>query len=134
MTVEIHVAVGVIIDERGRILIARRRDDLHQGGLWEFPGGKVEKGESVTEALTRELKEELGIAVGETEPLLDVGHDYGDRHVFLDVHRVLHWEGEPRGVEGQPLAWVLPSALDDFQLPEANVPIAERLQMEATRG
>lgn len=134
MTVEIHVAVGVIIDERGRILIARRRDDLHQGGLWEFPGGKVENGESVTEALTRELKEELGIAVGETEPLLDVGHDYGDRHVLLDVHRVLHWEGEPRGVEGQPLAWVLPLALDDFQFPEANVPIAERLQMEATRG
>ena len=134
MTVEIHVAVGVIIDGRGRILIARRRDDLHQGGLWEFPGGKVENGESVTEALTRELKEELGIAVGETEPLLDVGHDYGDRHVLLDVHRVLHWEGQPRGVEGQPLAWVLPSALDDFQFPEANVPIAERLQMEATRG
>ncbi|MCH1493193.1 MAG: 8-oxo-dGTP diphosphatase MutT [Luminiphilus sp.] len=134
MTVEIHVAVGVIIDGRGRILIARRRDDLHQGGLWEFPGGKVENGESVTEALTRELQEELGIAVGETEPLLDVGHDYGDRHVLLDVHRVLHWEGQPRGVEGQPLAWVLPSALDDFQFPEANVPIAERLQMEATRG
>ena len=134
MTVEIHVAVGVIIDERGRVLIARRRDDLHQGGLWEFPGGKVENGESVTEALTRELQEELGIAVGTTEPLLEVGHDYGDRQVLLDVHRVLHWEGQPRGVEGQPLAWVLPSALDDFQFPEANVPIAERLQIEASRG
>jgi len=133
MDAEIHVAVGVLIDDRGRILIARRRDELHQGGLWEFPGGKLENGESVTEALSRELQEELGIAVGATEPLLAVRHDYGDRHVLLDVHRVLHWEGQPRGLEGQPLAWVLPSALDDFQFPEANVPIAERLQTGATR-
>ncbi len=128
MAAEIHVAVGVLQDALGRILIARRSDALHQGGLWEFPGGKVEPGEDVAEALSRELFEELGIRVQSSQPLLEVRHDYGDRQVWLDVHRVPQWQGEPRGLEGQPLAWVLPTALEDFQFPEANTPIAERLR------
>ena len=124
---ELHVAVGVLTDAEGRILLARRPAELHQGGLWEFPGGKVEPGETVFEALGRELKEELGISVEASSPLLEVRHDYGDRQVFLDVHRVTAWQGEPRGVEGQPLAWTLPSSLRDFDFPKANVAIVESL-------
>ena len=128
MAALIHVAVGVLTNASGRVLIARRGADLHQGGLWEFPGGKVEPGEDVRQALTRELLDELGIRVEASEPLLTVEHDYGDRRVALDTHRVSHWQGEPRGQEGQPLAWVLPSGLDDYEFPEANLAIVERLQ------
>ena len=124
---ELHVAVGVLTDAAGRILLARRPAELHQGGLWEFPGGKVEPGETVAQALGRELKEELGISVEASSPLLEVRHDYGDRQVFLDVHRVTSWRGEPRGVEGQPLAWTLPSSLSDFDFPKGNVAIVEKL-------
>ena len=128
MAALIHVAVGVLTNASGRVLIARRGADLHQGGLWEFPGGKVESGEDVRQALARELLEELGIRVEASEPLLTVEHDYGDRRVALDIHQVSHWQGEPRGQEGQPLAWVLPSGLDDYEFPEANLAIVERLQ------
>jgi 8-oxo-dGTP diphosphatase len=124
---ELHVAVGVLTDAAGRILLARRPAELHQGGLWEFPGGKVEPGETVAQALGRELKEELGISVEASSPLLEVRHDYGDRQVFLDVHRVTSWRGDPRGVEGQPLAWTLPSSLSDFDFPKGNVAIVEKL-------
>ena len=128
MAAPIHVAVGVLTNASGRVLIARRGADLHQGGLWEFPGGKVESREDVRQALARELLEELGIRVEASEPLLTVEHDYGDRRVALDIHRVSRWQGEPRGQEGQPLAWVLPSGLDDYEFPEANRAIIERLQ------
>ena len=125
---ELHVAVGVLTDAQGRILIARRPAKLHQGGLWEFPGGKVEAGEARLEALARELKEELGVLLEASEPLLEVRHDYGDRKVFLDVHRVTAWQGEARGMEGQPLAWILPSALEDFKFPEGNIAIVKKLK------
>ncbi len=125
---ELHVAVGVLTDANGRILIARRPPELHQGGLWEFPGGKVEPGETLQCALARELKEELGVTVKATEPLLEIRHDYGDREVFLDVHRVIAWQGEAQGMEGQPLAWTLPAALGDFDFPAANVAIVEKLR------
>ena len=126
---ELHVAVGVLTDANGRILIARRPLELHQGGLWEFPGGKVEPGETLQCALVRELKEELGVTVKATEPLLEIRHDYGDREVFLDVHRVIAWQGEAQGMEGQPLAWTLPAALGDFDFPAANVVIVEKLKL-----
>lgn len=122
------MAVGALTDGAGRVLIARRAEALHQGGLWEFPGGKVESGESVAAALFRELREELGVEIESATQLIEVRHDYGDRRVLLDVHRVTGWLGEPRGMEGQPLAWVLPWALDDFEFPVANLPIVERLQ------
>ncbi|MDX1553337.1 MAG: (deoxy)nucleoside triphosphate pyrophosphohydrolase, partial [Marinobacter sp.] len=81
---EIHVAVGAIF-RNGKVLIARRPDHVHQGGLLEFPGGKVEAGESVQQALVREIREETGlrIAPGSLEPLIEVRHDYGDKQVFL---------------------------------------------------
>lgn len=119
----VHVAVGVILDEQRNVLIARRADDAHQGGLWEFPGGKVECGEKLESALARELREELGILIGRTSPLLQVRHDYGDKAVLLDVHVVWDFEGEARGVERQPLRWVAASELAAFTFPAANEPI-----------
>ncbi|MEP6389316.1 MAG: 8-oxo-dGTP diphosphatase MutT [Halioglobus sp.] len=124
----IHVAVGVIIDADNRILIARRNNEAHQGGLWEFPGGKVEAQETIQTAMARELHEELGIDIGSLAPLLEVRHDYGDKHVLLDVHVVRSFSGEPEGREGQPLKWVSAGELPQFDFPAANVPIVEAVQ------
>ena len=87
----LHVAAGVIRGADGHVLIAKRPLDKHQGGLWEFPGGKVEEGETAEAALARELAEELGIAVIAARPLIQVRHDYPDKQVLLDV-----WE-RPQG-------------------------------------
>jgi len=127
------VAVGVLCGAEGRVLIARRHSDSHQGGLWEFPGGKVEAGESVEGALARELREELGVTVTASRPLLTVEHDYGDKAVCLDVHLVTEFLGTPESLEGQPLTWVLPDALDHFPFPAANTPIVAAVQDYARR-
>lgn len=120
---ELHVAVGVVRGAAGEVLIARRHDHLHQGGLWEFPGGKVEAGESTLEALDRELHEELGIRVLRGEPLLQVRHAYADRSVLLDTFEVLEFSGTPQGREGQPIAWIAADDLSSFEFPAANRPI-----------
>lgn len=127
MQSQVHVAVGVIINEQQQILIAKRADHLHQGGLWEFPGGKVESGESIEQALARELEEELGLTVEHCEPLIEVTHDYGDKAVLLDVWLVKHFSGEASGREGQPIQWIPLTKLDDYPFPAANQPIIERL-------
>ncbi len=119
----IHVAAAVIRDRRGHILIARRPDDKHQGGLWEFPGGKVEPGEPVADALARELHEELGIRVTSARPLILIPHHYPDKSVLLDVWEVDGFDGEAHGAEGQPVCWVAPDELDDYAFPAANTPI-----------
>ena len=124
----IHVAVGVLIDDAHCVLLARRQKGTHLEGYWEFPGGKVESGETVEAALARELSEELGVEIGETSPLMTVNHDYGEKQVLLDVHRVLSWTGEPHGAEGQPIAWVSVPALNDYQVPEANAEIMVRVK------
>ena len=128
MASHIHVAVGVLIDSKGCVLLTRRVKGTHLAGYWEFPGGKVEAGESVQTALARELEEELGTRIGETVPLMTVSHDYGEKKVLLDVHQVTDWNGEPHGAEGQPLAWVDASSLDTFQVPEANAEIMLRVK------
>ena len=119
----LHVAAGVIRGADGRVLIARRPLDKHQGGLWEFPGGKVEAGETAEVALARELAEELGIVVTASRPLIQVSHDYADKQVLLDVWEVFSFTGEPHGADGQPLAWVSPSDLSRYSFPAANSPI-----------
>ena len=116
----VHVAAAVIRGADGKILIARRADTQHQGGLWEFPGGKVEAGESVQAALGRELQEELDIVVKAARPLIKVQHDYPDKQVLLDVWEVSSFTGEPHGAEGQPLAWVTPRDLAEYEFPAAN--------------
>jgi 8-oxo-dGTP diphosphatase len=124
----LHVAVGVILDADKRILISRRAAEAHQGGLWEFPGGKVEAVESVQEALARELFEELGIQIGVISPLLKVEHDYSDKSVMLDVWVVPEFTGVPKGCEGQPLAWVALEDLESYPFPEANAPIVDAVK------
>jgi 8-oxo-dGTP diphosphatase len=129
----VHVAVGVILDEAKRILITRRALDSHQGGLWEFPGGKVEADETLAAALARELKEELDIEIVRSSALLQVRHDYPDKAVLLDVHVVWSFEGVAQGLEGQPLAWVTPGELDAYRFPVANEPIVEAVRALLTR-
>jgi 8-oxo-dGTP diphosphatase len=124
------VAAGIIADAAGAILITRRPDHAHQGGLWEFPGGKVEVDETVGAALQRELLEELGIIIQVAEPLFLVRHAYPDKTVLLDVWRVTAWRGEPHGREGQPLRWVSPAGLADFAFPAADRPIIAWLRRE----
>jgi len=125
----VHVAVGVILDESGNILIAKRPDKTHQGGLWEFPGGKVEQGESLFDALRRELREELTIDITTTEPLIKIRHDYGDKIVLLDVHKVTHFIGSAHGNEGQPIQWVTPESLHNYEFPAANNPIITAIKL-----
>lgn len=132
----VHVAVGVIVgrhgasaEEHGAILIAKRPDKTHQGGLWEFPGGKVEGSETLFDALKRELQEELAIEVVATEPLIKIRHDYGDKVVLLDVHKVTEFLGYPQGNEGQPIRWVTPSSLHEYEFPAANRPIVSAINL-----
>ena len=119
----VHVAVAVIVNGQGEVLIARRPDQLYQGGLWEFPGGKLEPGERVTQALSRELDEELGITVESSGPLIRVHHHYPRWPVLLDVWRVERYRGEAHGREGQPVVWVNPEMLQNYHFPAANIPI-----------
>lgn len=125
----IHVAVAIIEDDRGRVLISRRQDHQHQGGLWEFPGGKLEPGETVAQALQREIHEELGLQVQRHRPLIRLLHHYPDRSVLLDVHRVTKHSGTAEGLEGQDLAWSLPDRLQDYALLPADRPIVTALQL-----
>jgi 8-oxo-dGTP diphosphatase len=125
----VHVAAAVIRGEDGRILIARRAEDKHQGGLWEFPGGKLEAGETAQSALARELQEELDILPLVSRPLIQVRHDYPLQQVLLDVWEVTAFSGTPRAVEGQPLAWVSPRQLPHYPFPAANLPIISAVRL-----
>jgi len=122
MMKRVHV-VAAVITNGDEILIARRPDHLHQGGKWEFPGGKVEPDEPVSEALARELNEELGIIVRASAPLITIDHEYPDKHVLLDVWRVTDFTGDAKGMEGQEVRWVTQDALARFEFPAANVAI-----------
>ncbi len=119
----LHVAAGVIEDQAGRILLARRPTHLHQGGLWEFPGGKVEPEEDARTALIRELGEELGINVTHATPLIRVPYFYPDRRVLLDVWRVEGFDNVAHGAEGQEICWVETAQLREYDFPAANGPI-----------
>lgn len=125
----VQVVAAAVFDGEGRVLIARRADDVHQGGLWEFPGGKLEAGEDARSALRRELAEEVGIRVSAARPLIRVRHDYPDKSVLLDVWRVDGFEGEAHGREGQPLQWVAPASLGEYDFPAANAPIVGAVQL-----
>lgn len=129
MTKIIHVAAGVINNSLGEILIAKRDKSAHQGGLWEFPGGKLESGETAEAALVRELQEELGITATALSPLIQIRHDYTDKSVLLDVWRVSDFDGEAHGKEGQPIRWVSQSDLNRYEFPAANVPIVAAAQL-----
>ena len=113
----------------GQILIALRDQSLHQGGLWEFPGGKVEASESKEQALVRELKEELDINVRDASPLITINYQYPDLSVQLYVYRVDSFEGVAKSCVGHPIRWVEPEHLPDFAFPAANQPIITAAQL-----
>ncbi|MDO9478123.1 MAG: Nudix family hydrolase [Pseudohongiella sp.] len=125
----VHVAVGVIYGTDGKILIAQRSADQHLGGLWEFPGGKVETGETVNDALVRELHEELGITALSQSALCCIQHDYQDKSVLLDVWNVDTFAGTAQGKEGQPLRWLFPHELRHQDFPEANRAIIRAIML-----
>ena len=126
---KVHVAVAAVTNERGEILIARRPEHVHQGGLWEFPGGKVESDETVRDALQRELHEEIGIDVRSARPLIRLHYDYPDKSVLLDVWLVSQFSGTPHGREGQPVQWLNRNLLAQYDFPVANQPIIMALQL-----
>jgi 8-oxo-dGTP diphosphatase len=127
----VHVAVAAIRDARGRVLLCRRPDHAHLGGLWEFPGGKIEAGETLEQALAREIREEVGLEVAVHRPLMRVPHRYPDKSVLLDVHLVTGFAGEAHGREGQPVAWVPPCDIHRYALPDADRPIVTALRLPA---
>lgn len=119
----IHVVVAVIEDSSEHFLISKRLKGQHLAGFWEFPGGKVDSGESVKDALSRELKEELGIEVKGASFVTKIEYDYPEKSVILHVFHVVEFEGQAHGCEGQEVRWVLKSDLSDFEFPPANEPI-----------
>lgn len=125
----IHVAVAVIVNQLNQVCISLRHEDAHQGGLWEFPGGKVEHDETVEQALIREIKEELNIEIEHSRPLITIAHTYSDKQVCLHVFKVLSYSGEAQGLEGQQVKWVDVAQLSCYGFPEANVAIVKALQL-----
>ena len=125
----IHVAVGVVRSNNAKFLISKRLKNLHQGDLWEFPGGKVEANETVREALIRELIEELNIIVKHAEPLIKFSHQYLDKHVLLDVWIVDEYEGLAESQNNQPLKWLSLNELSNYSFPAANQVILKCLSL-----
>jgi 8-oxo-dGTP diphosphatase len=126
----VHVAVAVIVNSQQEILLAKRLDHLHQGGKWEFPGGKVEQGETVSDALKRELKEEVNVDVISSSPFMQISHDYPDKQVLLDIHLVSDFNGQAQGLEQQQICWVAKADLINYEFPEANKPILDKILAE----
>lgn len=127
----LRVAVGVILrhtSQGAEVCISLRPKHLHKGGLWEFPGGKIEPGESLFSALQREIKEELDIDVMEAEPMQQILWHYPEKQVLLEVMKVTAFVGTAKGVEGQQVEWIKLDHLDDYDFPEANVAIIESLK------
>lgn len=125
----LKVIVGVIEDRDANILLARRPLHLHQGGKWEFPGGKIEPGELPFDALRRELDEELGITIDRAMPLIQVPFHYETLSVLLDVWRVQNFSGEAVGREGQDIRWVSLDSLASMEFPPANHAIVAALTL-----
>ena len=121
------VSAVALIDSDGRILLAQRPPGKSMAGLWEFPGGKLEQGETVQQALRRELSEELGIEAVIGDAVIEIIHEYEDKSVLLDVWKVKDFTGEVVGKEGQCFRWVRIDELTRYQFPEANEPIVESL-------
>lgn len=131
--VVVEVAAGILVDPHGRVLLLQRLPGKHLAGLWEFPGGKLEPGETIERALARELREELGIEVVASEPLVSVPWHYPEKSVNLHAWRVTAWRGEPAAREGNPMRWVAVRALDPAEMPAADVVIVDALRTIAAQ-
>ncbi|MFC3088771.1 (deoxy)nucleoside triphosphate pyrophosphohydrolase [Tabrizicola soli] len=119
------VSAVALVDADGRVLLAQRPEGKSLAGLWEFPGGKVEPGETPEAALIRELKEELDIDTWSSclAPLTFASHSYDDFHLLMPLFICRRWQGTVRPTEGQTLAWVRPNALRDYPMPPADIPL-----------
>ena len=128
MTV-VYVAAAALINGEGDILLAQRPEGKAMAGLWEFPGGKIEEGETPEQALIRELAEELRITVSESDlkPITFASHAYEKFYLFMPLYVVSRWKGTPRPVEGQTLAWVAPQNLHSYPAPAADIPLFDAL-------
>lgn len=126
----VFVAACALIDADGRVLIAQRPEGKQLAGLWEFPGGKVESGETPEEALIRELKEELGIEVAEAclAPFVFTTYAYESFHLFMPLWLCRRWSGVVKAHEHKALAWVKPARLADYPMPPADVPLVAYLR------
>lgn len=124
----IHIAAGIILNsDNTKIFITQRPPKAHKAGLWEFPGGKVEAGETAQEAVIRELDEEVGIVVGELSLFMSLDHDYPDKALTFDFFIIHRFDGEPFGKEGQVGIWVETSQLPQFDFPKANHTVLEQI-------
>ena len=124
----IVVVAAALYDREGRVLIAERPAGKHMAGRWEFPGGKVVAGESEAQALAREIREELGVDITLSRPLMRLAHSYDDRDVELSMWIVEGFHGEPQGLDGQRLKWVAPARLLEEDLLEADRPFVAALR------
>jgi len=126
----ILVSAVALVDPDGRVLLARRPEGKAMAGLWEFPGGKVEPGETPEAALIRELREELGIDTEESclAPLTFASHAYDDFHLLMPLFVCRKWQGTPTPQEGQTLAWARPNRLRDYPMPAADIPLIPMLR------
>lgn len=129
LPVVLVVAVA-LVDTDGRVLIARRPEGKSMAGLWEFPGGKVDPGETPEAALIRELREELGIDTEESclAPFTFASHRYERFHLLMPLYVCRRWQGTPQPREGQALAWVAPNRLRDYPMPPADKPLVAMLR------
>lgn len=127
----LSVVAAVLQRENGEVLLAQRPAGHHHAGLWEFPGGKREPGETAEAALRRELREELGVEMAQCRPLITVPYDGGSRPLQLDAYQVTDFAGEPKAIEHQSLRWVALDQLANHAMPEADRPIAAALSMPA---
>ena len=125
----IRVALGIVKNYQGKILVTRRNPGTHLGGQFEFPGGKLEGNESSETALKRELKEELNLELQQCRPLIQIPYSYPDRDVFLDVFLVTKFSGNPYGNEMQELFWIDINDLENIDFPDANLGIIRALQL-----
>ncbi len=125
----LKVVAGVLTNSSGEVLINQRTRPARFAGQWEFPGGKIEHGETLHQALVRELKEELGIAVLASTPLIAITHDYPHATVELNVRNIAEYSGTPIGAEGQAIRWVRPDDLHEVNFLEANGPIIDAVRM-----
>ena len=129
-----QIGVAVITDDQGKILIDRRKQEGLLGGLWEFPGGKIEPGESFEDCVVREIKEELGIDIAVQDRLITIDHAYTHFKVTLNVFNCTHLSGEPQPIECDEIKWVTLGEIDDYPFPKANGQIIDAIKKQAQAG